>query len=87
MSVLMMYMYCYNLACDDGNVRLMNGSTSSEGRVEICYNGRYETVCDDFWDEIEARIVCKQLNFTVTTTSKIYLQLRRLDSTTYISKI
>ena len=32
-----------------------------EGRVEICKNNIYGTVCDDRWDELEARVVCGQL--------------------------
>ena len=60
-------------ACADGNVRLMNGTSSTEGRVEVCYNGTYETVCDDFWDELEARVVCNQLNFTSPGTSEKHI--------------
>ena len=47
----------------DGAVRLGNGSSSNEGRVEICYNVEYGTVCDDFWDELEAMVVCRQLGY------------------------
>ena len=42
----------------------MDGSTAKVGRVEVCYAGQYRTVCDDSWDELEARVVCRQLDYT-----------------------
>ena len=41
----------------------MNGSTASEGRVEICYAGIWGSVCDSGWDNWDAAIVCMQLGF------------------------
>ena len=57
---------CFFVACMDGDVLLMNGSVPSfgEGRVEICYDNVYRTICDDYWDVAEAAVVCRQLNFT-----------------------
>lgn len=45
-------------------MRLTGGANNLEGRVEICVNNVYQTVCDDLWDEQEARVVCRQNGYT-----------------------
>ena len=50
----------------DGAIRLMGGANSSEGRVEICQSNNFDTMCDDFWDEQEAKVVCRQLGYADT---------------------
>ena len=46
----------------NGDVRL-EGGTSYEGRVEVWCDSQWNTVCDDYWNLNDARIVCQQLGY------------------------
>ncbi len=50
--------------CTEGEVRLVNGAAENEGRVEICLENAWGTICDDNWDGREARVVCRQLGYS-----------------------
>lgn len=63
--------------CTDGDVRLANGRTEYEGRVEVCINRAWGTVCTEHherwwwwrerhryryeWSTQNSNTVCKQL--------------------------
>ena len=52
--------YFFTDLCEDGCVRLV-GSSASDGRVEICVNLTWTTICDEFWDYKDAMVTCRQL--------------------------
>jgi len=51
--------------CTTGQLRLMGGNIANEGRVEICVNNLWGTVCDDSWGITDATVVCQQLGFSM----------------------
>ena len=50
--------------CTDGDVRLIGGDNEFGGRVEVCVNRAWGTVCSQYWGSEEARVVCNQLGAT-----------------------
>ncbi len=64
-------MFCYfvelsTLAgnCSHGDVRLRGGSNDTLGRVEVCFNNAWGTVCNSRFGTSEARVICGQLGFS-----------------------
>lgn len=48
--------------CSDGEVRLTGGATDYEGRVEVCVNQAWGTICAySGWSSTTAKIVCTQI--------------------------
>ena len=62
------YLVMHNFStapCRGGQLRLVGGNIPNEGRVEICLNNVWGTVCDDGWSSTDATVVCRQLGYSI----------------------
>nr|XP_054765120.1 LOW QUALITY PROTEIN: deleted in malignant brain tumors 1 protein-like [Lytechinus pictus] len=82
--------------CDSGaicftgepfTVRLRNGSTASEGRVEIMYNGSWGTVCGIRWDLDDARVVCRMMGFDGALAASVSGEFGRSEGDIFLSDV
>ena len=60
------YTFSQGGVCREGDVRLVDGESDNEGRVEVCLSGRWGTVCDDGWSQTNTHVVCNQLEYDTT---------------------
>ena len=74
-------MYYLNTALKfhNGDVRLVNATnTNMNGRLEVYYAGQWGTVCNNFFDNNAAMVVCRQLGLNpvgaITVTSASFGQ-------------
>lgn len=77
---MLTYIMFYNIsACNtEGNIRLVSGRNKFEGRVEVCQDGQWRTVCNRGWRNREAEVVCRQLRFSGDLDRKFILSSYRL---------
>ena len=52
------------LECTEGAIRLRDGQNDLEGRIEVCLNGTWGTVCHDYWSGVDSLVVCRQLGYS-----------------------
>ena len=79
-----MYVHLDFGSCVDGDVQLVGGFNKYEGRVEVCLNNSWGTVCDDSWGYNDALVTCRQLGYS---TSGMILMLICSNSICYDSCI
>ncbi|XP_044535208.1 scavenger receptor cysteine-rich type 1 protein M130 [Gracilinanus agilis] len=63
LPILFLSAYFITSSVGDSNMelRLTNGSSSCDGRVEVKFQGRWGLVCNDGWSRNEMSVICKQL--------------------------
>ena len=70
--IQLMY-FSYKGTCTNGNVRLIGGPNTTSGRVEVCANNQWGTVCDDYWNNNAATVICQMLGFHTVCKDVLYI--------------
>ena len=65
--------------CTDGDIRLVDGSTNYEGRVEICINKAWGTITYFYGSNNEAQTVCNQLGYSAIGKSNEVVELQHVN--------
>ena len=52
--------------CTNNDIRLAGGLGPTEGRVEVCVQGRWSGVCGSSWSDQDAFVVCRQMGYPAT---------------------
>ena len=63
---------CMYIDCNDGDVRLVGSSKSSEGTVEICFENLWGLVSESGWTQEDGEVVCRQLGYPTEGIYSLY---------------
>ncbi|XP_033760418.1 neurotrypsin-like [Pecten maximus] len=47
--------------CFEGTLRLIGGDDQYEGRLEVYHDGEWQSVCNDYWNDDNTIVACRQL--------------------------
>lgn len=64
MSFKIYFFLARPLGCADGDLRLQDGENELTGRLEICFDQVWGTICEHKWDDADATVACRQLGFS-----------------------
>lgn len=70
--------------CSQGDIRLADQVSDIEGRVEVCFNGEWGTICDNQWGTSDAKVVCRQLGLPTACKTICIAVVRRVPVSTQV---
>ena len=54
------------------DIRLAGSEVAGEGRLEIKFGGKWGTVCDDLFNDLDASVACSMLDLGYATDMMIF---------------
>ena len=51
-------------SCNSGETRLVGSDIQSAGRVELCIDATWTTICDANWDLRDAQVACQHFGYS-----------------------
>ena len=63
-SLYLNFAYILTEKCLHGDIKLSGSGYSSIGRINVCVNGDWGTVCSTSFDHADASVVCAELGFS-----------------------
>ena len=64
--------------CTDFDVRLVDGDSPNEGKVQICVNGVWGLLCSRSVDRNDARVVCSELGYQTGGKLQLHVDILKL---------
>ena len=73
--------------CPDNAIRLVGGNSSNQGKLEVCVNSAWGSVCDSagVFTSDEAKVVCRQLGILQIESNKFSPSLLHSIFLTYLA--
>ena len=56
--------YTNSVNCTNGEIRLVDGPSPNQGRVEMCWNRVWGTITSNGWSGVDAQVVCRELGYS-----------------------
>ena len=60
--------------CVTDALRLSDGRNEQEGRLEVCQDGVWGTICNDVWSTESTTVACRQLGIGESHTQSVDVQ-------------
>ena len=64
-TIIIMNRLIFSESCSHGRARVRGSSSEMVGRIEVCIQETWRTICSDQWKEEDASVLCNQLGFSV----------------------